>query len=130
MSCSICLNSIRKTRSTTELPCGHLYHKKCINSWEDRGNETCPLCRKNMAKNDFRVTLTIENLRKDNNVSMNLNFENIQTMFQRMGMTGEDFGMLSTDIVFDADDLESLESILEDIGVSITDVDPSILNTH
>lgn len=130
MNCSICLNSIRNTRSTKELPCGHLYHKKCIESWENRGNETCPMCRKNMAKNDFRVTLTIENLRKDNNYSMNLDFSSIQTMFQRMGMDSEDFGMLSTDIVFDADDLDSLESILEDIGVSISDVDPAVLNTH
>ena len=49
--CSICLNSIRKTRSTTELPCGHLYHKKCINDWESRGNDTCPLCRKYISTN-------------------------------------------------------------------------------
>lgn len=130
MTCSICLNSIRKTRSTIELPCGHLYHKKCISSWEDRGNETCPLCRKNMSKNDFKVTLTIENLRTDLNSSINLDFSNIQTMFQRMGLSGEDFGMLSTDIIFDADDLESLESILDDIGIGISDVDSSILNTH
>ena len=83
-----------------------------------------------MAKNDFRVTLTIENLRKDTNYSMNLDFSSIQTMFQRMGMDSEDFGMLSTDIVFDADDLDSLESILEDIGIGISDVDPAVLNTH
>ena len=130
MNCSICLNSIRKTRSTKELPCGHLYHKKCIESWENRGNETCPMCRKNMAKNDFRVTLSIENLRKDTNYSMNLDFSSIQTMFQRMGLDSEDFGMFSTDIVFDADDLDSLESILEDIGIGISDVDPAVLNAH
>ena len=67
MSCSICLNSIRKTRSTIELPCGHLYHKICIGSWEERGNDTCPLCRRNMSNSNFKVTLKIENLRVKSN---------------------------------------------------------------
>jgi hypothetical protein len=130
MNCSICLNSVRKTRSTRELPCGHLYHERCISDWEDRGNETCPLCRKNTAKNDFRITLSIQNLRTDSNVSMNLDYSNIESIVNRIGLNSEDFGMLTTDIIFDADDLDSLESILGDIGVSLTDVDTAVLDTH
>ena len=128
--CSICLNSIRKTRSTTELPCGHLYHKKCINDWESRGNDTCPLCRKNMSKNEYKVTITIENLRKNNNSVINLNFQNVMNLLERMGITENELDMVSTDVIFDAEDLNDLRSILEDVGVGITDIDSSVLNTE
>lgn len=36
--CSICLDD----NSNTELPCGHQFHKECINGWV----RTCPNCRK------------------------------------------------------------------------------------
>lgn len=45
-SCPICLENFSKTLDlqTDRLPCGHVYHKGCIASWEDRSN-TCPICR-------------------------------------------------------------------------------------
>lgn len=130
MSCSICLSSIRKTRSTTELPCGHLYHKTCIGKWESRGNETCPLCRQHMSNNKFRVTLKIENLKNNNNNIINISFSDIQDLIERMGITEEELDIGSTDIVFDAEDLESLQSILADLGVSSSNIDSSVLNTE
>lgn len=130
MSCSICLNSIRKTRSTSELPCGHLYHKKCIEKWEQRGNETCPLCRRNMSKNNFRVTLTIENLRKDNSAVINLSFSDVQEIIERIGITQDELDISTTDIVFDAEDLDNLRSIISDFGVRLSDIDSSVLNTE
>ena len=130
MSCSICLNSIRKTRSTSELPCGHLYHKKCIQNWEQRGNETCPLCRRNMSKNNFRVTLTIENLRKDNSAVINLSLSDVQEIIERIGITQDELDISTTDIVFDAEDLDNLRSLISDFGVRLTDIDPAVLNTE
>lgn len=129
-SCAICLNPIRKTRSTSELPCGHLYHKNCIQGWENRGNDTCPLCRQNMSRNNFRVTLTIENLRKDRNTTLSLSLSDIQEILDRMGITPEEMDLVSTDIVFDIDDLENLRSIVSDFGVRLADIDPSVLNTE
>ena len=130
MSCAICLNSIRKTRSTTELPCGHLYHKKCIGSWEERGNDTCPLCRRNMSNNNFRVTLKVENLRVGTHASLNLNFEDIQEVLDRLGISEDELDLISTDIVFDVEDLQSLQSIFTDLGVSTSNVDPAVLDAH
>lgn len=130
MSCSICLNSIRKTRSTTELPCGHLYHKRCIGSWEERGNDTCPLCRRNMSNNNFKVTLKIENLRVDRNATLNLNFEDVQNVLERLGITENELDMVSTDIMFDVEDLQSLQSIFTDLGISTSNVDPAVLDAH
>lgn len=129
-TCSICLNSIRKTRSTEELPCGHLYHKKCIGEWEDRGNDTCPMCRKNTHKNNFKVTLHIENVRTDSQTSLNLDLTRIERILNYLELNIDDLQNFSSDIVFDANDLESLESILGEFGVSLPDVDASVLNTE
>jgi len=128
--CSICLNLIRKTRSTSELPCGHLYHKNCIEKWESRGNETCPVCRQNMTNNKFKVTLKIENLNKNNDDVINISFSDVQEILERMGITENELDIGSTDIVFDAEDLESLQSILADFGVSTSNINPSVLNTE
>ena len=130
MSCAICLNSIRKTRSTLELPCGHLYHKKCIAGWEERGNDTCPLCRRNMSNNNFKVTLKIENLRIDRNTSINLNYEDVQGVLERLGITENELDMVSTDILFDVEDLQSLQSVLADLGISTTNIDTAVLDAH
>ena len=130
MSCAICLNSIRKTRSTLELPCGHLYHKKCIAGWEERGNDTCPLCRRNMSNNNFKVTLKIENLRIDRNTSINLNYEDVQGVLERLGITENELDMVSTDIMFNVEDLQSLQSVLADLGISTTNIDTAVLDAH
>ena len=126
-SCSICLNSFRKTRSTKELKCGHLFHKKCIESWEERGNETCPLCRKNTSDNDFRVTLTIENLRKNNHSVVNLSLSDIQQIIDRLGISPDE---MDADIVFDVEDLENLQSVVSDFGITLSDIDSPVLNTE
>ena len=130
MSCSICLNSIRKTRSTTELPCGHLYHKSCIGGWQERGNDTCPLCRRNMSSNNFKVTIKIENLRVDRHTTLNLNLEDVQGVLDRLGITENELDVVSTDIMFDIEDLQGLQSIFTDLGISTSNVDPSVLDTH
>lgn len=40
--CSICLKPIRRTKDT--LDCNHSFHRRCIDSWAQRGT-TCPVCR-------------------------------------------------------------------------------------
>jgi hypothetical protein len=129
-TCTICLNHIRKTRSTAELPCGHLFHKNCIKPWEERGNETCPLCRMNTSSSNFRVTLHIENLRTQDQTTLNLDLNRIQRILTSVGINIEDIEQFTSDIIIDADDLESLESILSDFGISISDVDPSVLHAE
>ena len=41
--CSICLENIKGNGKKTS--CGHHFHKNCINSWKNMGNNTCPNCR-------------------------------------------------------------------------------------
>lgn len=42
-TCSICLCEYEKGDKVIKLPCGHVFHADCINSWTEH-NTRCPLC--------------------------------------------------------------------------------------
>lgn len=42
--CSICRNEYNSLDEITELPCGHKFHKDCLNRWLSN-HITCPICR-------------------------------------------------------------------------------------
>lgn len=46
--CSICYVEYKADDDVTPLTCDtkHYYHTKCIEQWIQRGNNSCPLCRK------------------------------------------------------------------------------------
>jgi hypothetical protein len=43
--CSICLNNFKKNELKRTLHCNHEYHKKCIDKWINKNNNSCPTCR-------------------------------------------------------------------------------------
>jgi len=49
--CTICLRPIKIKKAIEDLeyakiiPCGHKFHRLCLESWENRGNADCPNCR-------------------------------------------------------------------------------------
>lgn len=52
--CAICLNDLN-SEARRKLPCGHIFHKKCVNTWLARKN-ICPLCRLPLFENyDVRI---------------------------------------------------------------------------
>ena len=44
-SCSICLEKFEAGKYKRVLPCGHTFHKKCIDKWLKK-KLICPICRK------------------------------------------------------------------------------------
>ena len=42
--CSICLENFDVGQKISELSCGHLFHKECVEQWM-QNNHNCPLCR-------------------------------------------------------------------------------------
>ena len=44
IECTICMDSFDASAVVTQLPCKHMFHKKCILRWLDSHN-SCPLCR-------------------------------------------------------------------------------------
>ncbi|XP_068494482.1 probable E3 ubiquitin-protein ligase XERICO [Phaseolus vulgaris] len=43
--CCVCLTRFKPESEINRLPCGHLFHKVCLEKWLDYWNTTCPLCR-------------------------------------------------------------------------------------
>lgn len=44
-NCIICLKTFKDNKITT--PCGHFFHKKCLNEWVRR-QKNCPMCRNDL----------------------------------------------------------------------------------
>nr|ACG28648.1 RING-H2 finger protein [Zea mays] len=43
--CSVCLAGFRARAVVNRLPCGHLFHRACLETWLRYERATCPLCR-------------------------------------------------------------------------------------
>ncbi|MQM12286.1 hypothetical protein Taro_045202 [Colocasia esculenta] len=43
--CRVCLTRFEPESMVNRLPCGHLFHKGCLEKWLDYHHVTCPLCR-------------------------------------------------------------------------------------
>ena len=114
-SCAICLNTVRETRLNEPLRCGHLFHSHCIENWKQSGKQTCPICRKIFDGTNFRVQLTVHNNAHETSNTVTLSDDVL-------------FDIL--DVFFDVDTSMDLESLLSDFGVSMSDLDPAILDTE
>ena len=43
--CAVCLECIVHHRHQKRLECGHVFHRRCVKRWFERGQPTCPMCR-------------------------------------------------------------------------------------
>ncbi|CAG9322246.1 unnamed protein product [Blepharisma stoltei] len=44
VSCTICMEQIKKKEKVKTLPCMHIFHPYCIDEWLSRSNQ-CPICK-------------------------------------------------------------------------------------
>lgn len=44
-SCTVCISDYESGDCTRKLPCGHQFHKDCVDTWLE-SNITCPICKK------------------------------------------------------------------------------------
>lgn len=114
-TCAICLETVRETRSHVPIRCGHLFHSHCIDNWKHQGKNTCPICRKVFDGSNYRVQVTVHNLANENSNTVALN--NI-------------FALEVLDMFFNIENDIDLDSLLADFGVSMSDLDPLVLNTE
>jgi len=58
--CAICLNNYKEGSYKRELPCGHCFHKKCIDKWLMNNKKmSCALCRKSFTKQNSNQNILI-----------------------------------------------------------------------
>ena len=117
-TCAICLGEVRCTRTNPPIRCGHMFHSHCLQGWKDQGKNTCPSCRKVFDASQFKIIVTIQNNYTAEANSVSLNEESI-------------FDVLDLfDITFDVENTSDLNSILADLGMGLTDFDPTILDAE
>ncbi|VDO04816.1 unnamed protein product [Rodentolepis nana] len=56
LECNICLCDYRTGQKVRHLPCGHVFHRECVDKWLANA-ETCPKCRKHVV-NALRLLLS------------------------------------------------------------------------
>lgn len=49
--CNICYDEINIKKLHRELPCMHVFHPECVDTWLLKCNGTCPICRQNIYVN-------------------------------------------------------------------------------
>lgn len=114
-TCAICLNTVRETRTHTPIRCGHLFHSHCLDEWKQRGKHTCPTCRKIFDGSNFKVQLIVHNMAN----------ETSNTLPVESGLALD-----VLDVFFDVQNLVDLDSLLSDFGMSVSDLDPLVLDTE
>jgi hypothetical protein len=48
--CAICLDTVKVGEFEKTLECKHTFHKKCIDRWFKKDNDSCPMCRLKVIK--------------------------------------------------------------------------------
>jgi hypothetical protein len=48
--CAICLDDINEGDEVRDLPCSHVFHSSCVDSWFLTRHKSCPTCRRDVVQ--------------------------------------------------------------------------------
>ena len=127
--CSICMDYMT-SRNHRELPCGHKFHKKCLNKWKLEGNRSCPLCREIFDIPMFNVKVTITPTSEDYRETEFDASQSASNIFASLGLYESNYRELTTQMTLEAEDLDSLRNVLGRIGINLDNTDLDALITR
>lgn len=116
--CPICMESMT-LRTSRNIGCNHRFHSNCLERWKDQGKRTCPVCRKYFDCSRFKVSLSIMDMESMRVLTSNLESNVVNSLIDA---TNFNFDSVSTDMLFDIDDITELEQLLSDLGTSLADI--------
>lgn len=125
--CSICLMHTNKTRATKTLICGHVFHRRCITQWCINDGATCPMCRRIINPSKYKISINIENL--ETNVASLMMLSEVSVMALFGGFNTQEFPT-NTEIQFQMANDGDLQSLLRDLHISLTDVNPLVFDAE
>jgi hypothetical protein len=107
--------------------CGHKFHRSCIDEWVERGHDSCPMCRKNIGPEKYKVTLNIENLETKVSNTVTLGEDSTIGLFNGLGLDSIQ-GTIEFQMVMETDSV--LREYLEDLHIRLSDMNSLIFNTE
>lgn len=120
--CPVCLLNIKRD-DLHRLGCGHAFHEVCINRWKTTGHRTCPICRVEFVKPEYRVMLTVSRTSDGATGTTRTTMTDAATeIFHRMfqlDLESIQDESIMTDIQFDVENRETLNDILREIGIDL-----------
>lgn len=119
--CSVCFETMTTRNSRKLETCGHTFHRKCLNTWKQQGNRTCPLCRVGFDIPEFTVTISIEPVH-GNTTSFDAS-PSALNIFNNLELDIDNLSEHSTQLSFEADNISNLGRVLGAIGVDLSDTD-------
>lgn len=114
--CSICMENMSGVTSRT-LGCQHTFHKRCLERWK-RNRRTCPICRAPFDMPQYRVSLTIHCIHDGQRATSHYETTDITTVAESFGLDENMLNRSITDITFEIDPDEDIETILRELGVT------------
>lgn len=118
--CSVCLSIVSRLPNRT-LPCGHIFHMRCIDRWKISCKTpipTCPMCRAEFDKPLFRCKLIIDDV-TDGTTETRVFYREDMNPILAEGF-GLDTSILETghvELTFNIQQGESLEELLGQLGI-------------
>lgn len=113
--CSVCLTNLVGNCKT--LPCNHIFHTRCISEWKNRGKYTCPICRAPFMEPPpyYRITILVENLTAQTSNSNVFTSNSYPDMLRQLDIMSPN--AILTEVVLEVDSNDSLNEVLEDLGI-------------
>jgi hypothetical protein len=106
--------------NSSTLPCGHQYHKKCIEKWENEGQNTCPCCRKIFKETQYSALITLYPRNSRGAARMiPLPDPLVEQLLESLNITVEEIDNSGDNINLDFDDNQDLIDYFDEIGVSV-----------
>tara|TARA_R110000803_G_scaffold170692_1_gene233647 strand:+ start:1868 stop:2164 length:297 start_codon:yes stop_codon:yes gene_type:complete len=97
---------------------------------KEAGLNQCPLCRRLFDVSQFKVSIKIVNTHTNRESETELPSETMHDIINGLNFDFLDYTNHLTEFDFSMDTLQDLQSLLNDIGVSNTHIDPTIFDTE
>ena len=106
--------------NSSTLPCGHQYHKKCIEKWEKEGRNTCPCCRKMFKKLQYSALITLYPRNSRGEAAMiPLPDHLIEQLLESLSITVDEIDTRGDSINLEFDDNQDLIDYFNELGISV-----------
>ncbi|CAO3672490.1 unnamed protein product [Umbelopsis vinacea] len=85
VDCVICLDGFSRGDVLRRLPCGHEYHRDCIDPWLTKRSASCPLCKQELVSEIVSPAASyIEQRREGTSAHLHSSLDDVSALWERL----------------------------------------------